>query len=821
MSILSLTNCYLESLDKLSPHLEADELLMNRTTSTQSLSQPAVSQVAISHHTRLPRIELPKFNGTPSEWLSFKDLFSSIIIKNTSLSAVEKLQYLKASLTGTAAHLLKNTALTENNFQKAWEDLISFYENKRLLVNASIQALLSLKRMTSESATDLERLYTNLMQIFRTLETLERPVDKWDDFLVFVAVQRLDSESVKAWEQHLGSAKNPPTWKQFCEFLVTRLLTLQAFEKSRGVKPGMKVHQHAMKTHFQTKPKADPQSPTTCVICSSDHYLWGCPKYISQTAQQRYALISKHGRCFNCLGAHRVSDCRSTKRCTKCGRRHHTTIHRQSVSNKENRPVSTGTTKPSDIITTSAQTLHAATTSGYTSSCILLATAQVVINNCKSGRSLKVRALIDQGSEVTLLSERVVQTLRLPRTTSTIPLVGVGGHSPNKTHGYTSFKVTSIHENMEEFELSAHILPKITSSIPSVPIHSTHWPHLEELTLADPNFFQPRPVDLLIGADVYSRIIKEGMKKGPDDAPIAQLTAFGWILSGPTTLRRRTQPSHSYHVAMEPQLYNLISKFWLLEEVPTVQATLQSPEYQECEDHFQNTHSRDSNGKYVVCLPFKKSTHLLGNSRHKASRMLISLWNKFRTDVEYAQTYVNFMSEYEDLDHMKLVAENQPEPQPNYYLPHHGVQNAHSTTTKLRVVFNGSSSTTSKISLNDILHTGPKLQLDLLDVLIRFRQFRYVFSADIQRMYRQIKVHPQDWRFQRILWSQSAEHIKTYELTTVTYGLACAPYLALRTMAQLVEDEKHNFPLAVPCLTKGRYVDDVFGGSDSIEMATV
>ncbi|GAB1865906.1 Gag-pol polyprotein [Camponotus japonicus] len=83
-------------------------------------------------------------------------------------------------------------------------------------------------------------------------------------------------------------------------------------------------------------------------------------------------------------------------------------------------------------------------------------------------------------------------------------------------------------------------------------------------------------------------------------------------------------------------------------------------------------------------------------------------------------------------------------------------------------------------------------------------------------MYRQINVHPKDWKYQRILWSTLEDHFDTYELTTVTYGMACAPYLALRTILQL-EDEKMNYPLAIPCLIKGRYVDDVFGGAESPE----
>ncbi|XP_072761230.1 uncharacterized protein [Anoplolepis gracilipes] len=86
-------------------------------------------------------------------------------------------------------------------------------------------------------------------------------------------------------------------------------------------------------------------------------------------------------------------------------------------------------------------------------------------------------------------------------------------------------------------------------------------------------------------------------------------------------------------------------------------------------------------------------------------------------------------------------------------------------------------------------------------------------------MYRQIRIHEEDWNFQRILWFNQDERIVTYQLTTVTYGLACVPFLALRTLNQLIEDEGANFPLAIPSLKDGRYVDDIFGGANLISQA--
>jgi len=181
--------------------------------------------------------------------------------------------------------------------------------------------------------------------------------------------------------------------------------------------------------------------------------------------------------------------------------------------------------------------------------------------------------------------------------------------------------------------------------------------------------------------------------------------------------------------------------------------------------------------------------------------------------------YSEFIDEYEKLNHMKIVQEDRPEPPVTYYLPHHGVMKEHSLTTRLRVVFNGSSPTTSGYSFNDLLHTGAKLQLDLFDVLIWFRLFRYAFSTDIEKMFRQINVHEEDWDLQRILWIDNDSYLRSYHLTTVTYGLACAPFLALRTLQQLIEDEGTKFPLAVSSLSKGRYVDDIFGGADTLDQA--
>ncbi|XP_076284778.1 uncharacterized protein LOC143211196 [Lasioglossum baleicum] len=156
---------------------------------------------------------------------------------------------------------------------------------------------------------------------------------------------------------------------------------------------------------------------------------------------------------------------------------------------------------------------------------------------------------------------------------------------------------------------------------------------------------------------------------------------------------------------------------------------------------------------------------------------------------------------------------------PGFYLPHHAVFKPTSSTTKIRIVFDGSAKTNTNISLNDTLRIGPTLQDDIFSLLLRFRMHAYVITADIEKMYRQFLVRPEDRAFQRILWRDPNEDIKTYELTTVTFGLAPAPYLAIRCLHQLANDEERDFPEAAARIKQDLYVDDLLTGTDSITEA--
>ncbi|XP_017763965.1 PREDICTED: uncharacterized protein LOC108553536 [Eufriesea mexicana] len=259
-----------------------------------------------------------------------------------------------------------------------------------------------------------------------------------------------------------------------------------------------------------------------------------------------------------------------------------------------------------------------------------------------------------------------------------------------------------------------------------------------------------------------------------------------------------------------------LQRFWELEEVSKTRHF--SSEEQESEHHYRDHVRRDKNGRYIVALPFNEKKTQLGESRSRALNRLLSLERKFQRDPELKREYSDVMKEYLDLGHMSEV---EPRDSEGFYLPHHAVIKLTSTTTKTRVVFDGSAKSSSGLSLNDTLLTGPTIQNDIFAHLIRFRSHAYVLTGDIEKMYRQFLMRSEDRRYQRILWRDDTGKIRTYELGTVTFGLTSAPFLAVRSIHQLADDERINAPAAATVLQRDLYVDDLLTGTDTYNEATI
>ncbi|XP_045509323.1 uncharacterized protein LOC123704873 [Colias croceus] len=438
---------------------------------------------------------------------------------------------------------------------------------------------------------------------------------------------------------------------------------------------------------------------------------------------------------------------------------------------------------------------------------ILLATAIIKVQ-AADGSYLNMRALLDQGSQISIISENAAQLLKVPRQKCDGYISGIGNKANNCKGKITMNCMSNI--NNFTFETDAFIMKKLVRNLPNHTIPKPDWPMLDQIKLADSEFYKSRPIDILLGADVYSEILMDGICRSNAMFPVAQQTQLGWILSG------NCKSEYQCNLVLNSD----IQQFWEMEDVP--EPLYVSQEDQNCIDFYQNTTERRDDGCYVVKIPLKENfEEKLGESKSKCIAQYMQLENKLIKQSHLAREYKLFISEYKELGHM-IPCMSDADLRPSCYLPHHCVLRAESSTTKLRVVFNASSKTLSGFSLNDLMYRGPNLQQDLQILILRWRLFKYGFTADIEKMFRNIWLHDEHQKLQKIIWrDHKSQPLQEFQLATVTYGTKSAPFLAMMTLKKLANDERSNYPnsIAPHVLENSFYMDDLLHGSHTVEEA--
>lgn len=830
---LQAENDYEDAFDQLTDLLDQQEK-QQRTTPRLSNST-MIGEASGTSTFALPRITIPKFSGEPTRWETFRDSFKALVGENVSLTPGQKMYYLKSFLEGNAALMLDHVSVSDANYEGAWKILNDEYDNTRALVLAHIHAFASLPTMKLENESELKRLRDTTNYSLNALKNLGRPVEYWDDLLVYLVAQKLSTRTRTAWNLSLGASNDFPSFQFLKDFLTERI---------RGITPVQVDTSHnaprANSSGNKSNAKANVHNATTkqCPDCSGNHLLPSCPAWLKKSIDDRFATAKRVRVCFNCLKpGHYPNQCQSPGRCNKCQKLHHTSIHRAPVPRQESTNPSTSETAadaatdaadvnliPSNTASTSvpnipptqkdipAQNANINTTHEFPDS-VLLATAWIKLRTPES-RVVKVRALLDQGSTHSFISEAIAQKLRTSRHRANLNVTSFGDAFSGRATSRVHLTLESCNDQGPRLPMVAYVYQKITSYAARLSRQVGSWPHF------DPDPSSKEPIHALIGADLYGYLLLESLRKGPIGSPTAQLTTLGWIISGPTDTTRVTPAltTSSTHCALVTDDDASIRRFWKIEEIPSKQFL--TPEEEECENHFINTHSRDRSGRYVLRLPFRgNSVPELGNSFQIALNRYAHHETRLQKKPALLSEYSGFLKEYEALGHMEKVQESDTILNA-VYIPHRPVIRDSSSTTRLRVVFNASSVTTNGTSLNDHLHIGHKLQREIGGVLSSWRRHRFVYIADIEKMFRQILVHREDTDYQRIVFRPESDGpVQKYRLLTVTYGTASAPYLANRVLLQLAEDEGSEFPAAVDVIRNSTYVDDVLFGADDLEGA--
>ncbi|XP_073833229.1 uncharacterized protein [Musca autumnalis] len=527
----------------------------HRLTPSNNTSFTSCGDVNAGHRLNLPPCDIEVFNGDFLSWPTFRDLFSALYINNSGISDIERLCHLKKKTSGDAHEIVAKFSLTHTNFSLAWNALQQTYDNPRILVNHQLKRLFDLPVLEEETCLGLKSLQRGINGCISSMSNYDVPTDDWDPILVFLCLQRLPKHCVVLWEQCIKNKSALSSWADLDQFLTERIQTLTCLRDIRGIdyveplnhnkRLSHSTNGGSIKTSVAT-PQSTPRSsrysrapsPKSCALCSRQrHHLRVCQKFLRFSVPERISAVKKHYCCLNCLShGHKASHCNSVHNCTICNKRHHTLLHREvsphrtSPTSPDSRSLvalnspSTSTGHPSG--SNSRQVFH--TTQNRE---ILLGTAMVHIVH--QGTTYPARALIDPASESSFISENMQSRIGIATNAVKASILGVSRSVSVISDKECSIHIVSPLDATHSMDTTALVVPTVADNLPSCAIPTDTLPQLPNLRLADPDPFFSHSVDLLLGADLYPKILAQGSHTKILGSLIAQSTVFGWILTGP------------------------------------------------------------------------------------------------------------------------------------------------------------------------------------------------------------------------------------------------------------------------------------------------
>ncbi|XP_045450168.1 uncharacterized protein LOC123658922 [Melitaea cinxia] len=521
---------------------------------------------------KLPTIKLPNFDGNYLKWLEFRDTFDSLINSNDTIPTINKFHYLRSALEGSATVVIKSIEFTSANYRVAWDLLCERYNNKNILINNHLKALFNIEPITRESYKALRYLIDQVSKNLRALGTLGLPTEQWDVLVIFMMSSKLDINTNRKWEEYKGNLSDLPTLLEFKTFLRNRADVLETTQGTRSDK-----HTHDYKSNYKSQQfskslvaaNTEVSKRIVCSICKKDHRVYLCPVFLEMSLEDRQSEVNKLKLCSNCLReGHNAHRCRLKGCCRSCKGKHNSLLHKEIAEVLKAAPVSLAIASAKEV---------------------LLCTALVDIVNPQNNSCQRARILLDTGSQSCFITTNFKNKMGL--SVNRVKPVNVSGIN-NIGFDISERCCVQLNSRVSSFtaKLTCLIVPRITGNVPNNKIELQNLKLPLNIELADPAFYQPADIDILIGADVFWDIIGTQQIKLGQDKPTLLDSKLGWLVSGP--VGKSTCNDNFMCNFTQLDIYESMKRFWEVEELPTTKDNLFSVEEQLCETHFVNNTSR-------------------------------------------------------------------------------------------------------------------------------------------------------------------------------------------------------------------------------------
>ncbi|XP_055928199.1 uncharacterized protein LOC129959405 [Argiope bruennichi] len=457
---------------------------------------------------------------------------------------------------------------------------------------------------------------------------------------------------------------------------------------------------------------------------------------------------------------------------------------------------------------------------------VLLQTFSAVVNGRRGSRT-HLRCMLDCRANKSFILREVVEELGLKTVGREVLAIHTFGSETAEHRVYDIVEIKL--RNVQYPTRCVKILAVVNDSITSAKIHTPsqfvrNIALKEGIELADVSTSER--IDVLIGSDYISEILGE-RNIGISKRLIAADSIFGYLLQG-KEMGIDCKEITANHLIVEGQesSFDRVKDLWLLETIGiNADKEVSLSDNETLKSFQQNTTYKEN--RYETRLLWKEDNKALRSNYEIAKRRLFGLSKTLDRNKELFVKYDGIIKEHLREGIIERVDLNLDQNiNMGYFLPHHAVVRERKNSTKIRTVFDASSKGKDALSLNDCLESGPNLNPDLLEILLRFRLNKIAFSADIQRAFLEVGIAEEDRQFLKFLWIKgdclnlgfSPHNIETFQYKRVNFGVKCSPFLLAAVIKLHLEQFESEYEEACKMLSY-LYVDDLAAGTSSVSEA--
>ena len=205
----SLINTDVVDIDKLFFDVGLTLKKLAVKTSSVSGATSAESSTPDSKLIKLPKLDIPTFDGNILRWLTFWEQYRVAIHDRSDLSQAQKLLYLRQSLKdGSAKNVIEGLSRSGEQYEEAVKCLQERYNRPRLIHQAHVRKIVEVPSLKDDTGQELRRLHDVLQQHLRALKAMDKEPSA--SFITSLIEMKLDSNTMFEWQKESQDSTDVP-----------------------------------------------------------------------------------------------------------------------------------------------------------------------------------------------------------------------------------------------------------------------------------------------------------------------------------------------------------------------------------------------------------------------------------------------------------------------------------------------------------------------------------------------------------------------------------------------------------------------------------